>query len=85
MNLTQTIDAARNVLRFRHMAIKTEQSCVGVELVSADLFDERVVDVVLPGDDGQRTWGVVRGWREGSGHGHGAHGVGGRNTVRGPS
>lgn len=26
MNLSQTIDAARNVLRFRHMAVKTEKS-----------------------------------------------------------
>lgn len=26
MNLNQTIEAARNVLRFKHMAIKTEKS-----------------------------------------------------------
>lgn len=29
MNLIQTIEAARNVLRFKHMAIKTEKSYVG--------------------------------------------------------
>lgn len=29
MNLTQTIEAARNVLRFKHMAYKTEKSYVG--------------------------------------------------------
>ena len=28
MNLNQTIEAARNVLRFKHMAIKTEKSYV---------------------------------------------------------
>lgn len=28
MNLTQTIEAARNVLRFKHMAVKTEKSYV---------------------------------------------------------
>ena len=29
MNLSQTIEAARNVLRFRHMAYKTEKSYIG--------------------------------------------------------
>ena len=28
MNLNQTIEAARNVLRFKHMAVKTEKSYV---------------------------------------------------------
>ena len=29
MNLSQTIEAARNVLRFKHMAYKTEKSYIG--------------------------------------------------------
>lgn len=29
MNLSQTIEAARNVLRFKHMAYKTEKSYLG--------------------------------------------------------